>query len=328
MINTESWHLLTAYLHILGAVWFCYLDCFVLSSWSTIHKVLWWTRFTYGETKACSKGVSPITELTAVELYSTLALPGPKPYPTPWSAPPLRGHLSFGLGCLWKWPEKKGGSACLFVFTGGSRRLHIITTYSLVWLTARQPWPGTRNTQTVPAGMSHLPNLSHTGPDGIWSWEQTGMQNWPFFLRKRRDEINLKRNRCCLQLAILKQWFPLPLLIIKKMESKRRHKWSPTITPIAGEGELVKLFQKSLLRAKTVQPSGGKSGNVSQNLTSYTLWHSNLISRVYTKKNLQYCSKTEIDVYGKIVNSLQTLFKTFKTYRNLWRQSLCKVNFS
>lgn len=28
-------------------------------------------------------GVSPVTQLTALELYSVLALPGPKPYPTP-----------------------------------------------------------------------------------------------------------------------------------------------------------------------------------------------------------------------------------------------------
>ena len=149
--------------------------------------------------------------------------------------------------------------------------------------TARQP----RHTQTVPAGTSHLPNLSHAGPDSIWSWEQPGMQTWPFFLRKRRDEKNLQRTLCCLQLTILKQLFSLTLLIIKDMEAKRRHRWSPTITPIAGEGELVKLFQKSLLRAKTVQPSGGKPGNISQNLTLYTLWHSNLISRIYTKKTLQ-----------------------------------------
>ena len=178
------------------------------------------------------------------------------------------------------------------VYSGGGSSLHITTTYSRVCLTARQPWPWTRNTQTVPAGTSHLPNLSHTGPDGIWSWEQPGMQNWPFFLRQRRgDEINLQRTLCCLQLTILKQRFPLTLLIIKEMEAKRRHRWSPTTTPVAGEGDLVKLFQKSLLRAKTVQPSGGKSGNISQNLTLYTLWHSNLISRIYTKKNLQYCSK-------------------------------------
>lgn len=117
MRNTESWHLLTAYLHILGAVWFCYLDCFVLS-----HEALYARYFDESTVHmrnlrfAAVKG-SPVTQQTAVELYSILTFPGPKPYPTPWSAPPLRRHLRFGLGCLWKWPEKEGGRACLFAFT-------------------------------------------------------------------------------------------------------------------------------------------------------------------------------------------------------------------
>lgn len=121
------------------------------------------------------------------------------------------------------------------------------------------------NTQTVPTGTSHLPNLSHTEPDGVWFREQPGMQNWPFSLKKRgKDEIYLWSTLCLLQLTILKQPCPLILLIIKEIETKRRHRWSPL--PTVGEGGLVKLSQKLLLRAKLVQPPGGKFGNISQNL--------------------------------------------------------------
>ena len=136
---------------------------------------------------------------------------------TPLKCPSSQRAPSFDLGCLWKCPEKEGGSACLSVFTG------VVVGACLLPSPVPRGWysPSAATVDTdrmVQAGTSHLPNLSHTGPEGVQSWEEPGMQNWPFSLTKRgKDEITLWSTLCLLQLIILTWPFLLILLIIKEI---------------------------------------------------------------------------------------------------------------
>lgn len=64
--------------------------------------------------------------------------------------------------------------------------------------------------------------------------------------------MNLWRILCLLQLMILQQVFPLTLLIITVIETKRRYKESPTVTPLWRRvGEIVsKIVAKRKITAQ------------------------------------------------------------------------------
>lgn len=74
---------------------------------------------------------------------------------------------------------EEGRRKCLSfcVYRGEGRRLHITITSS--WCDSQPSSHLTRtlSSLTVATAAPHLPNLPHTGADGVWSWEQPGMQN-------------------------------------------------------------------------------------------------------------------------------------------------------